>query len=256
MKIELEQECDYNREAECCRRMRQILAKYPEYYVPDVVEELSTSQIFTSELIEGLTIDQCADSLDQETRNRICLMFLELLLRELFLHRYMQTDPNWANFLYNPETQQLGLLDFGATREYRPFFVNNYFKIIDGAANGNGKAVLDYSVKTGFLTGYESKIMSDAHIESVMILAEAFREDKPFNFGTQQTTHRMQELVPVMLKHRLCAPPPEVYSLHRKMSGLFLMAAKLRAEINCYPVWRKISDQFSEHEPLVISSAG
>jgi hypothetical protein len=32
---------------------------------------------------------------------------------------------------------QLGLLDFGATREYRPFFVNNYFKIIDGAAKGD-----------------------------------------------------------------------------------------------------------------------
>jgi hypothetical protein len=28
-------------------------------------------------------------------------------LRELFIFRYMQTDPNWANFLYNPETKQV-----------------------------------------------------------------------------------------------------------------------------------------------------
>jgi len=91
----------------------------------------------------------------------------------------MQTDPNWANFLYNPHTKQvdpvifiiqsafllkaqfliqLGLLDFGATREYRPFFVNNYFKIIEGAANDNRDQVLEYSRKVGFLTGYESKV--------------------------------------------------------------------------------------------------
>ena len=88
--------------------------------------------------------------------------------------------------------------------------------------------------------------MNDAHVESVMILAEAFRENKPFDFGTQQTTLRMQELVPVMLKHRLCAPPPEVYSLHRKMSGLFLMAAKLKSDINCYPTWRMIANEFRQ----------
>ena len=53
---------------------------------------------------------------------------------------------------------QLGLLDFGATREYRPFFVNNYFKIIDGAAKGDRDQILEYSRKVGFLTGYESKV--------------------------------------------------------------------------------------------------
>ena len=40
-----------------------------------------------------------------------------------------QTDPNWANFLYNESTRKIGLLDFGATREFRPGFVNTYFKV-------------------------------------------------------------------------------------------------------------------------------
>ena len=56
---------------------------------------------------------------------------------------------------------QLGLLDFGATREYRPFFVNNYFKIIDGAAKGDRDQILEYSRIVGFLTGYESKVIND-----------------------------------------------------------------------------------------------
>ncbi len=53
---------------------------------------------------------------------------------------------------------QLGLLDFGATREYGSSFVNDYFKIIDGAVEGDRQAVLEYSRKVGFLTGYESQV--------------------------------------------------------------------------------------------------
>ena len=106
MKIELEQECDYVREAECCKKMGLILEPYPNLHVPKVVDEVSTQQIFATETIEGLTIDQCAE-LSQETRNYITLTILELLLRELFIHRYMQTDPNWANFLYNPESRRV-----------------------------------------------------------------------------------------------------------------------------------------------------
>ncbi|TRY67370.1 hypothetical protein TCAL_12094 [Tigriopus californicus] len=246
MKVELAQECDYKREAECATKMKSLLRSSPQYLVPEVINELSTQQVLTSEMIEGLTIDQC-EGLSQSSRNFIALSILELLLRELFIHCYMQTDPNWANFLFNPDTKEVGLLDFGATREFRPFFVNNYYKIIEGAAKGDPEQILEYSRNIGFLTGYEAQVMNDAHVESVMILGQCFRENAEFDFGKQKTTHRMQDLVPVMLKNRLCPPPPEVYSLHRKMSGLFLLATKLDAKINCFPVWKKLEAEFVPH---------
>lgn len=106
MKIELAQECDYIREAECAKIMRNFLMPYPNYYVPQVIDDFSGSQVFTSEFINGLTIDECVD-LDQETRNEITKNFMVLLFTELFKFRYMQTDPNWANFLFNQETRQV-----------------------------------------------------------------------------------------------------------------------------------------------------
>ena len=130
MKIELEQECDYQREAECCRKMRELLSDYPDYYVPEVVSELSTKMVFTNELIEGLTIDQCAEQLDHGQRNHITQMFLELLLRELFIHRFMQTDPNWANFLYNPETNQVSFHSFNNTLNFFVFVLTHYYNSI------------------------------------------------------------------------------------------------------------------------------
>jgi len=243
MKIELAQECDYEREAKCGATMGKILSQYSEYHVPTVYQNLCSSQVLTTKYITGLTIDNCV-SLPQETRNFIAEAILKLVFRELFLHRYMQTDPNWANFLYNPVTNKIGLLDFGATREYRAEFVNTYFNIINCAANKDRDGVLKYSREIGFLTGNESKIMNDAHTESVMLLAVPFHENKPFDFGKQRITHEIQDLSAVMLKERLCPPPPEVYSLHRKLSGLFLLAGKLDTQFNCYVIWQDISKKF------------
>lgn len=141
MKVELRQECDYLREAACSERMRSLLARYPEYYVPEVVPELTTGTVFTNELIDGLTIDQCAE-LDQETRNRICLMFLKLLFRELFVHRYMQTDPNWGNFLYSTETGQVSHVQVEGTvhsafpRGRRPHNFRRRFRVFLCSSSG------------------------------------------------------------------------------------------------------------------------
>ena len=140
MKIELAQECDYVREAKCARVMKRLLETYPQYYVPRVIDELSGVQVFTTEFISGLTIDQCVN-LEQDVRNSIVKNFLILLFTELFQLRTMQTDPNWANFLYNPTTNQLGLLDFGATREYKSEFVNEYFKVSSNLCYNNKKTI-------------------------------------------------------------------------------------------------------------------
>lgn len=39
---------------------------------------------------------------------QICFQLLRLCLRELFEFRFMQTDPNWANFLYDVSSHQVG----------------------------------------------------------------------------------------------------------------------------------------------------
>jgi aarF domain-containing kinase len=43
---------------------------------------------------------------------------LRLTLRELYDWRFMQTDPNWGNFLYDTDSGVLNLIDFGAAKQY------------------------------------------------------------------------------------------------------------------------------------------
>ncbi|XP_066597450.1 atypical kinase COQ8B, mitochondrial [Prorops nasuta] len=239
-KRELAWEVDYIREAECSKTYKEFIKPYSDYYIPSVIDELSTKQIFTTELVEGIPVDKCIEY-DLETREHIAKLIMRLCLKELFVFRYMQTDPNWSNFFYNPMTKQLILLDFGACRTYSKEFMDKYIEVINAASDRNRNKVLNMSREMGFLTGYESKIMEDAHVDTVMILGQVFDNNHQyFDFGGQDVTKRVQALVPTIINHRLCPPPEEIYSLHRKLSGVFLLCAKLNVKVNCRDMFQEV----------------
>ncbi|KAH8420585.1 hypothetical protein KR009_011709 [Drosophila setifemur] len=238
-KRELQWEVDYSREAEYTEKFRQMISPYPEYYVPRVIRDLTTSSVLTTELVPGVPLDKCFD-LSYDHRAHIASSVLKLCLRELFEIECMQTDPNWSNFLYDAPSRRLMLIDFGSTRFYRHEFIRNYRQVIMSAAQDNRQGVLDMSRQMGFLTGYETKQMEQAHVDAVMILGEIFRYDGEFDFGKQNTTERLAALVPTMVAHRLCPPPEEIYSIHRKLSGIFLLCARLNVRMNCVPFYKDI----------------
>uniref|UniRef100_A0A8C7HPR7 Coenzyme Q8B n=1 Tax=Oncorhynchus kisutch TaxID=8019 RepID=A0A8C7HPR7_ONCKI len=236
---ELAWECDYKREAESAKHFKSLLADDPFFHVPFVVDELSGRRVLAMELVSGVPLDSCVD-LDQETRNQICFNILQLCLRELFEFRFMQTDPNWANFFYNAEQNKFSVTFLMAQGW------SVCVQVVHAASIGDRETVLEKSKDLKFLTGFEAKAFQDAHVEAVMILGEAFANSDPFDFGTQSTTQRIQSLIPVMLRHRLTPPPEETYSLHRKMAGSFLICSKLGAKIACKDMFLDIYNSYQQ----------
>eukprot|EP01130_Rhizamoeba_saxonica_P015936 TRINITY_DN7265_c0_g1_i1.p2 TRINITY_DN7265_c0_g1~~TRINITY_DN7265_c0_g1_i1.p2 ORF type:complete len:471 (-),score=104.58 TRINITY_DN7265_c0_g1_i1:1821-3233(-) len=159
-KTELKNECNYIKEASYHNRMRNLLLDDDAFFIPEVISEMSATRVLTTEYIYGIPVNEI-ENFDQDTRNWVSACILRLTLKELFQFRFMQTDPNWGNFFWNPETRKINLIDFGACREFDIDFVETYLDVVASAARGEKQKVIDYSIKLGFLTGQESDIMNE-----------------------------------------------------------------------------------------------
>lgn len=215
-KKELSWELDYEREVEMCKeygRLIKLHLKNENFKVPEVIDELCTKKVITSELVYGVPVDKLeAGEFDQAVIDDVAGRLLQLLLYEIFIFKFMQTDPNWSNFFYNPINGQISLIDFGAARSFSSEFVRKYYRILKAAAHKNEEEILKHSIDIGFLTGHENKQMIQAHVESVLILGKVFEHDRLFDFGDQDISRRIHQTVPVMLENRLIPPPDEIVS--------------------------------------------
>ena len=158
---ELQDECDYTREADMCRRFYEHVAHMEPhglcFEVPRVVDSVSTTRVLTAEFLRGRPLTQAAH-MDQTTRDKIAHAIMELSLRELFDWHLMQTDPNWTNFLYHHERQSIQLIDFGATRDYSSDFIALWLKLLRAAVSGDRAQCEHWSVQIGYLTGHETEV--------------------------------------------------------------------------------------------------
>ena len=243
---ELKAECDYENEAKMQSMYQELLTKSThdnarmaeKFFVPKVFPNFSTNRVLVSEYVPGIPLDEVSQY-DASVKNDVASQLLWLTITELFEWRFMQTDPNWGNFLYNAESGTIGLIDFGAARSFSTDFTDEYLRLVWGAAECDRDMVLDASVNLGFLTGEESEKMLDAHFAAAEAIGEPFSQDGIFNFAETDLTQRVGTILPVFGQERLRPPPEDAYALHRKLSGSFMACIKLGAKIECRTILKR-----------------
>jgi predicted unusual protein kinase regulating ubiquinone biosynthesis (AarF/ABC1/UbiB family) len=232
-KRQLREEADYEAEGMHLRRFAELLANAPEFVVPALHPDLTTKNVLAMSYVAGVPVESIADA-PQAERDRALSLLVSLLFRELFEFGLMQTDPNFANYRYDPQSQQLILLDFGATRSFSPAFGQAYQQLMCAAMAGDRDAM----GRAGQTIGYFDRDTQAKHQAAVLDLFEIALEplmfDGSFDFGTTDMARRLREagLALGLDQDFWHIPPIDALFLHRKLGGLFLLAAKVKARVN------------------------
>jgi predicted unusual protein kinase regulating ubiquinone biosynthesis (AarF/ABC1/UbiB family) len=238
-KRQLRQEADYLKEAESQARYRELVADEPELTVPRIHPDLTTRRILAMDLVQGLPIDEIgARSTPQDRRDAVGRLLQRLVFRELFEFRFMQTDPNFANYLLETEdereTGRVVLLDFGSARSFAPELAARYARICRALLQGDREAVRAAAVEIGYLRPDERPDRARGVVDLILLVCEPLRHRGPYDFGASNLVVRARDVGLDLMFRRgfLHAPPPETVFLHRKLVGSFLLCARIRARVD------------------------
>ncbi|MBW2372923.1 MAG: AarF/ABC1/UbiB kinase family protein [Deltaproteobacteria bacterium] len=234
-KRQLRQEADYLTESENLRRYRELVADEPRLVVPRVHADLTTKRVLAMDRMRGLPIeDLAARGTDQARRDEAGRMLEHLVLRELFEFHFMQTDPNFANYLVDPADDRILLLDFGSTRDFEPAFAARYADLCRAVIDGDRPAVHRAAAAIGYVGSDETEHRSEGLVDLILLVCEPFRNRGPYDFAHSNLAARARDIGLDLMFRRgfLHPPPPETVFLHRKLVGSFLLCARIRARVD------------------------
>jgi predicted unusual protein kinase regulating ubiquinone biosynthesis (AarF/ABC1/UbiB family) len=232
-KQQLHGETDYLGEAAHLRRFRTLLADDPGFEVPEVVEPLTTREVLCMSYVDGLPIDAMSDQ-PRGVRDAIATQLIRLALRECFEWGLVQTDPNFSNYRYQPDSGRIGLLDFGATRHYPQQRVVQLRQLLSASLTRNTTAMEQAALAVGYLDPTAPEFYRKAIIELLLTVVEPARQAGDYDFAHTDLASRMRDkVVSLRVEQRYWhLPPVEILMLHRKLGGLYLMASRLRARVD------------------------
>ncbi len=229
------QETNYRLEAQFTERYRTLAANIPEIRIPQVYSEISNERILALSFEKGTRIlDWIEKNPSQAARNRVGKILLDLYIREFLDWGLVQTDPNFGNFLYDEDTDQLVVLDFGATREYSAEFRNQYLSLIRLLRANDREGILTYAADLGLLDRRESAEAQQLFIAMVSQSIGLFEDrNQPYDFSDSKFPEEARKHVFDFIRALKYTPPPKaILFLHRKLGGIYHILRKLKAQVD------------------------
>jgi len=232
-KQQLHLEADYEQEARWLKRYHELLKGETDFVLPEVHDDFTTTNVLAMSFVSGVPIESL-ESEPQEDRDKVMSLLLSLLFREIFEFRLIQTDPNFANYQYDTEGKKLVLLDFGATREYPENISNAYLKLMTAGTKSDRDTMQEAAEEIGFFADDIKPEQREAVIDLFTQGCEPLAYNGVYDFGESRLAERIKEvgLKLSMEQDYWHTPPADALFLHRKLGGLYLLAARLKAKVD------------------------
>ncbi|MDJ0823271.1 MAG: AarF/ABC1/UbiB kinase family protein [Paracoccaceae bacterium] len=228
---QLHEEADYAREANELTRFGALIGDDPGITLPRVQTDFCTGDILAMDFVESTPIESLEEH-DQATRDRAMSRLFRLFFEELFDWQVIQTDPNFANYRYQPTTDRLVLLDFGAARHFPEAFATKCRALLQASFKADREAVRAGLIDLGMFTA-DTPASQQSLILDMVDMALPMLQADSVDFGDTRLLTSMREkgMALGMEEDFRHIPPWDALYMQRKLAGLVLLATRLRARV-------------------------
>jgi predicted unusual protein kinase regulating ubiquinone biosynthesis (AarF/ABC1/UbiB family) len=122
------EELDYANEARNQQLFADAYRDHPFIHVPDVVSDLSTPRVLTTDLAEGVRFEEMA-GWSQDERNLAAEAIYRFVFRSLYRLHAFNGDPHPGNYLFRPGGQ-VTFLDFGLVKHFTQPEIDTFGEMI------------------------------------------------------------------------------------------------------------------------------
>ena len=128
LRARLVEELDYRIEADNQRLFAEWYAEHPFIHVPNVIEELSTGRLLTTELAAGSRFAE-VETWAQDERDSAAEAIFRFVFRSIYRLHAFNGDPHPGNYLFRP-SGRVTFLDFGLVKRFTPDEVDLFQSLI------------------------------------------------------------------------------------------------------------------------------
>lgn len=243
----LHQEADYRIELEHMKEYKRLLGDEPGFTIPDPIESHSSRRVLTMTWMNGLTLNEWLKTEPSvELRLKVGRLLLDLYCKEFYDWGFVQTDPNYGNFLIQPDPLRLVVLDFGATLRYTEEFRREYVKLLQVMATFDRPKIIQAFVDFGLIDPRESDESKRLLTEMLAVSLEPFDKSKqPFRFKDDDYSKRTRLATQAFTQSlKYSAPPRKIIFLHRKLGGVFTFLKKLDVVLDVAEYWEPMLSKY------------
>ena len=237
-------ESDYKLEAENIHKFSTLCRAKDHLKVPKIIEKFSTDEILTMSFEEGYELS--ADNLMAKSdKNKLAKTLIELLLDEIFVFQFVQTDPNLANFLITPAKEKIILLDFGSCTNVSDETRELYAALLDIGLTLDREKIKDFLLDLGFLTREIDTDSNNLINELLDTVIEELKSNEDFNFSNSKVFNlinaeqlkKFQKMIPIKLLDG------DFVFIQRKILGFLLFFHALNASVPVLKILKRYNSR-------------
>ncbi len=144
----IEEELDYEIEAQNQRALARIFRGHPFIVIPDVVTSLSRERVLVSEYVAGTGFEELK-RYPQEDRDRIGEIVFRFYFGCLYRHHQFSGDPHPGNSMLLGDGR-MAFLDFGLFKRMPPGAVELEIEVARAVIEGDVETIMRLGTETGF----------------------------------------------------------------------------------------------------------